>query len=136
MAHDRLHINDPHYENVVAGGGLFVSYDKVSEASALVRLQLHLRNERSAAFAGMAEFELVRPDGTTATTINRKIAVKAGRTATVRSSVVLEKPMLWSPELPQLYNLFVRIRDAKGNVIDGYRRRIGVRSVEFKGKDG
>lgn len=136
VAHDRMHITDPNYENVVAGGGLFVSYDKVSDASALVRLQLHLRNERSAAFAGMAEFELVCPDGTKAATINRKIAVKAGRTATVRSSVVLEKPMLWSPELPQLYNLFVRIRDAKGNVIDGYRRRIGVRSVEFKGKDG
>ena len=44
--------------------------------------------------------------------------------------------MLWSPETPTLYNLIVRIRDREGNVVDGYRRRIGIRSVEFKGRDG
>lgn len=44
--------------------------------------------------------------------------------------------MLWSPENPALYNLIVRIRDEKGNPIDGYRRRIGIRSIEFKGEDG
>jgi hypothetical protein len=35
-----------------------------------------------------------------------------------------------------LYNLLVRVLDKEGNVIDGYRRRIGIRSIEFKGKDG
>ena len=136
VTHDRMHITDPNYEDVVAGGGLFVSYNNVSEASAQVRLRLHLRNERSAAFAGVAEFQLVSPDGATVASVNRKFAVKASRTATLNESVVLRQPMLWSPELPQLYNLFVRIRDAEGNVVDGYRSRIGVRSVEFKGKDG
>ena len=43
---------------------------------------------------------------------------------------------MWSPETPTLYNLIVRIRDHEGKVVDGYRRRIGIRSVEFKGKDG
>ena len=49
---------------------------------------------------------------------------------------MLKSPLLWSPETPTLYNLIVRIRDNEGNVVDGYRRRIGIRSVEFKGKDG
>lgn len=48
----------------------------------------------------------------------------------------MKSPLLWSPETPTLYNLIVRIRDNEGNVVDGYRRRIGIRSVEFKGKDG
>ena len=26
--------------------------------------------------------------------------------------------------------------DKNGNVVDGYRRRVGIRSIEFKGKDG
>lgn len=30
----------------------------------------------------------------------------------------------------------MRVLDKEGNVIDGYRRRIGIRSIEFKGKDG
>lgn len=136
VAHDRMHITDPNYENIVAGGGLFVSYGNVSEESAQVRLRLHLRNERSTAFAGVAEFELVTPEGTSVLTVKRKFAARAGHALTLNESVVLKQPELWSPEQPQLYNLFVRIRDAKGNVVDGYRRRIGVRSVEFKGKDG
>ena len=48
----------------------------------------------------------------------------------------LQTPQLWSPEHPNLYNLIVRIRNQKGDVVDGYRRRIGIRSIEFKGKDG
>lgn len=48
----------------------------------------------------------------------------------------VKQPMLWTPSTPTLYNLLVRVLDKEGNVIDGYRRRIGIRSIEFKGKDG
>ena len=136
VAHDRLHITDPNFEQVVAGGGLFVSYDRVSSESAQVNLRLHVRNERKQAFSGMAEFEFLRPDGTQAAIINRTFSAKAGRAVTVEEQIVLKSPCLWSPEQPQLYQLMVRLRDKEGRVVDGYRRRIGVRSVEFKGQDG
>lgn len=136
VAHDRLHITDPNFEQVVAGGGLFVSYDRVSSESAQVNLRLHVRNERKQAFSGVAEFELLRPDGSQAALINRTFSAKAGRAVTVDEQVVLKSPCLWSPEQPQLYQLLVRLRDNEGRVVDGYRRRIGVRSVEFKGQDG
>ena len=45
VAHDRLHITDPNYENVVAGGGLAVWYDNVGESKADVNTRLHIRNE-------------------------------------------------------------------------------------------
>ena len=45
VAHNRVFITDPNFEDEVAGGGLFVSYDAVSEASADVRLRLQVRNE-------------------------------------------------------------------------------------------
>ena len=136
VAHDRMHITDPNYEDVVAGGGLFVSYDNVSDASALVRLKLHMRNERTQKFTGAAVFRLVKPDGTEVATIKRKFSAEIGSTAIADGNILLKKPMLWTPENPQLYNLFVSILDNKGRQIDAYRQRIGVRSVEFKGKDG
>ena len=46
------------------------------------------------------------------------------------------QPELWSPDSPHLYNLIVNVRDKEGQIIDGYRRRIGIRSMEFKGIDG
>ena len=136
VAHDFVHITDPNFEDEIAGGGLFVSYDNVSSLSAQVSLRLHIRNERKEAFAGTVEYELLQPDGKRAAFLRQRFAVSAGNAVNVDKSVILKKPLLWSPENPQLYNLYVRVRDRKGRVIDGYRRRLGVRSIEFRGKDG
>ena len=50
--------------------------------------------------------------------------------------MTVETPHLWSPDSPYLYKLHIYIKDKAGNTIDGYYRRIGIRSIEFKGKDG
>lgn len=136
IAHNPVFITDPNFENEVAGGGLFVAYDKVSDASAEVLLKAHVRNDSRKAFTGVVEYELQQPDGTQVAFLNDKVQVRPGKVITSKDKITVKNPMLWSPETPTLYNLIVRIRDREGNVVDGYRRRIGIRSVEFKGKDG
>ena len=120
IAHNNVFITDPNYENEVAGGGLFVAFGKVSDALAEVQLKIHVRNATKNPFSGRVEYMLLQPDGTEVARLSDKIQVKAG----------------WTPSTPTLYNLLVRVLDKEGNVIDGYRRRIGIRSIEFKGKDG
>lgn len=136
VAHNPVFITDPIYENKVADGGLFVAYDKVSEAAADVLLKLQVRNAKKKSFAGTIEYQLLQPDGKQVALLKDKIQVKAGKTTTSSDKLSIENPLLWSPESPTLYDLIVRIRDNKGNVVDGYRRRIGIRSFEFKGKEG
>lgn len=136
IAHNPVYITDPNFENETAGGGLFVAYDKVSDASADVLLQSHIRNSAPKAFSGVVEYELLQPDGKQVALLNNKLQIRAGKAVTSKNKIIVKEPMLWSPENPALYNLIVRIRDKEGNVIDGYRRRIGIRSIEFKGKDG
>lgn len=136
IAHNNVFITDPNYENVEAGGGLFVSYDKVSESSALVMLKLHIRNSAQQNFKGTAEFELQQPDGRRVAIQKEKVMVSANAAESFCNKMLLKNPMLWSPESPTLYNLYVRIKDQKGKVVDGYRKRIGIRSIEFKGVDG
>ena len=136
IAHNPVFITDPNFENEVAGGGLFVAYDKVSDASAEVLLKAHVRNDSRKAFTGVVEYELQQPDGTQVAFLNDEIQIRPGKAITSKDKLIVKNPMLWSPETPTLYNLIVRIRDREGNVVDGYRRRIGIRSVEFKGKDG
>ena len=136
IAHNPVFITDPNFENEVAGGGLFVAYDKVSDASAEVLLKAHVRNDSRKAFTGVVEYELQQPDGTQVAFLNDKVQVRPGKAVTSKDKITVKNPMLWSPETPTLYNLIERIRDREGNVVDGYRRRIGIRSVEFKGKDG
>ena len=136
VAHNNIFITDPNYENEIAGGGLFVAFDKISDASAEVLLKIQVRNETKKAFTGVVEYELQQPDGKQVAFLNDKIRIKAGKAVTSSDKLLVKDPLLWSPSSPALYNLLVRIRDEEGNVIDGYRRRIGIRSIEFKGKDG
>ena len=129
IAHNNVFITDPNYENEVAGGGLFVAFGKVSDALAEVQLKIHVRNATKNPFSGRVEYMLLQPDGTEVARLSDKIQVKAGRATTVSDRMPVKQPMLWTPSTPTLYNLLVR-------VLDGYRRRIGIRSIEFKGKDG
>lgn len=136
IAHNNVFITDPNYENEVAGGGLFVAFGKVSDALAEVQLKIHVRNATKNPFSGRVEYMLLQLDGTEVARLSDKIQVKAGRATTVSDRMPVKQPMLWTPSTPTLYNLLVRVLDKEGNVIDGYRRRIGIRSIEFKGKDG
>lgn len=136
IAHNPVFITDPNFEDEVAGGGLFVAYDKVSETSAEVLLKVHVRNDSRKDFTGMVEYELLQPDGRQAASMTNKIRVRAGKATASHDKILITDPALWSPENPVLYHLNIRISDRKGNVVDGYCRRIGIRSVEFKGKEG
>lgn len=136
IAHNNVFITDPNYENEVAGGGLFVAFGKVSDALAEVQLKIHVRNATKNPFSGQVEYMLLQPDGTEVARLSDKIQVKVGRATTVSDRMPVKQPMLWTPSTPTLYNLLVRVLDKEGNVIDGYRRRIGIHSIEFKGKDG
>ncbi len=136
ITHGDVFITDPNFENETAGGGLLVAYDNVSDAQADVILRAHVRNKSDRNFTGIVEYELIDTAGQTVALINDKINIRSGKAATSSDKITLRNPMLWRPDSPSLYNLVVRLRDNSGNIIDGYRRRIGIRSIEFKGKDG
>lgn len=136
IAHNHVYITDPNYENEVAGGGLFVSFGKVSEDYADVNLKIQLRNSSGKAFNGRIVYTLTQTDGKEIASTEKDIRIKKDGVLSVKNRLNAERPQLWSPSAPYLYNLLVRIFNDKGEVVDGYRRRIGIRSIEFKGKDG
>lgn len=136
IAHNRVFITDPNYEDEVAGGGLFVSYDKVSRQSALVNLDVHIRNTSGKFFSGKVSYELYDRDNRLVLSTEKRLSVGNEHAAKVASRMKVDCPHLWSPDSPYLYQLHVYVKDKAGSIVDGYRRRIGIRSVEFKGKDG
>ncbi|MBE6197578.1 MAG: glycoside hydrolase family 2 protein [Rikenellaceae bacterium] len=136
VAHNNVFITDPNHENVTAGGGLFVAFDKVSEDEADILLKSHIRNANTAPFKGVLSYEIQTAEGKTVATSKSRFAIKGGSAITLSRKCAVNKPELWTPDSPTLYNLYVRILDQRGNVVDGYRRRIGIRSIEFKGKEG
>ena len=136
VAHNDVFITNANYENEVAGGGLFVSYDKVSEAQATVNLKAHVRNASGKNCRVTVCFALKNPEGKMVKEAEKKLSLKNGKAAHTTASMVVEAPSLWSPESPYLYHLDILVKDASGRVIDGYRQRIGIRSIEFKKTEG
>lgn len=136
VAHNDVFITNANYEDEVAGGGLFVSFADVSEKSAVVNLKAHIRNRSARGERVSVSFELKDKQGNVIRQVEKKITVGKGKTAYAIGSVKVEEPHLWSPDDPYLYDLDIRVRNAQGQVVDGYRQRVGIRSIEFKQNNG
>lgn len=136
IAHDNVFITDPNYENVTAGGGLAINFSDVSEKSARADIKAHIRNDGKKTFSGKITYILTGPDGKELKKQSGRFTVRSGQTANVSVAFPVEKPSLWSPDDPSLYMLTARIEDSHGKTVDALRKRIGIRSVEFRGAEG
>lgn len=136
IAHNDVFITNANYENEVAGGGLFISYDRVSEESAIINLKAHIRNQSSKRQKITIEFQLKEKEGNTVLTTAKSLTVQWGKANYAVSSMKVDAPKLWSPETPYLYYLDILVKDASDQTIDGYRQRLGIRSIEFKQTEG
>ena len=136
IVHNNVFITDPNYENETAGGGLFVSFGHISQSQAEIRLNAHVRNSSNTYFSGKIEYQLFDKDNRRVCQASKAFSVSKGKARNTSLTIKVEKPELWEPDSPYLYQLHVLLKDKSGHVVDGYRRRIGIRSIEFKGKDG
>lgn len=136
ISHEKTYISDPNYANKVADGGLFVSFGKVSEAESEIFMKLHLIHEQKSSFKGEVIFELKDADNKSVSVVRERVSITDNSDKTVNGKVLVKKPQLWSPESPYLYKLVVTVKDKAGRTMDGYMQKIGIRSIEFKGKDG
>lgn len=136
VAHNDIFITNSNYENEVAGGGLFVSFNHVSDNFAEVNLKAHIRNNSLRSQKVNVTFDLKDKNNASIQKITKSINIGRGKAAYAKALMKLNHPHLWSPESPYLHNLDITITDKLGKVIDGYRQRVGIRSIEFKQLEG
>lgn len=123
-------ISDVITENRVAGGGIFVHYENISELRADVLIDTDLRNTSSHPRHVVVTQTLLDAQGKKVKEVSSKVSVPAGETAVARQKMVVSKPHLWSPETPYLYKVVTRIKEGK-ETLDGGMTKIGIRSFEF-----
>ena len=133
IAKNKVAITDVNEENKVAGGGLFVHYANISEKSAEVFVNTEVRNSDSKPRTITIEQALVPYAAKVSQ--RTKLKLQPGEAKTVTQRFLVKKPHLWSPETPYLYSITTRIKEGKQS-LDGGITKIGIRSFEFKGKDG
>ena len=131
IAKSKVAITDAVEEQQVAGGGIFVHYANISERSAEVYVNTAVRNSDDHSRTVTIE-QTLSPSGAT---VSKRVSLKAGEAKTIVQRFMVKKPRLWSPENPYLYQIATRIREDRQS-LDGGITRIGIRSFEFRGKDG
>jgi len=131
IAKSKVAITDAVEEQKVAGGGIFVHYENISEQQATVIVNTEVRNNDSKAHSITVENSIATLKGKK----SQRVKLQAGETRTIVQSFKVKKPKLWSPESPYLYSVNTQVKEGKKS-LDGGTTRIGIRSFEFKGKDG
>lgn len=127
-------ITDAIEANRIAGGGVFLHYDNISQKSADVFIDVDVESLRATASV-VVSATIKDAMGTVVKRLKRNVRLETGGHATANLATTLSKPHLWSPEDPYLYTVEVRVQQGK-QCLDGGTLRMGIRLAEFRGKDG
>ena len=141
IARQKVAITDALEENKVAGGGIFVHYDHITAKSADVYVDTEVRNTDTRTRTVTVVTSCPTLPATSSSpsgrlgAVSTKVTLRPGEARTVTQHFTVKNPQLWSPESPTLYNICTRVWEGKTS-LDGGITRIGIRSFEFRGKDG
>ena len=109
----------------ITENGVFVTTPEVSANKAKVQVEVSVQNEsqtdrNATVVVGSAQL---------------MVAVKAGESKTVTTTVFVNNPRLWSPESPTLYEAKVELKE-NGTTIDRQTAKYGIRSFSFDAENG
>ncbi len=123
-----VHVTDEMLSATPAGGGVFVTYPKADQASALVRVKTEVSNSSAEAREVTLRHTLLR-QGKRAGDVVERIKLAAGERRHVELDLQVAQPALWSPKSPNLYQLQTTV-DSGGRQ-DKVNTRIGIRRLAF-----
>lgn len=128
-------ITDALEANKVAGGGVFVHFDQISEKKAQVFVDTEVKNSGTARRVVTVESTLTDASGKKVKQTSNRVMLNAGESVTVKQKMQVSNPHLWSPDSPYLYRVESRVTEGK-LALDGGVTRVGIRKAEFKDKAG
>ncbi|WP_366182434.1 glycoside hydrolase family 2 TIM barrel-domain containing protein [Flavobacterium ovatum] len=132
----KVYVTNPNAVDKIAGGGIFVHVEKVSKSQATVAIQVDIQNDSPRSEKINATLLLIDHANKVVSKSIQKLSVSKGNSTKIKTTINVENPKLWSPWSPTLYRLEVLLTDNNQQKLDGVATRIGLRTIEFKGKEG
>ena len=134
IGRSHLRITDPIERNQVAGGGVFLHYDNISEQSAdmFIDVEVETAEQRDISKKKVTLVANIKDaDGRLVKTLRQTKTVGTQKGFTLKHT--LRRPHLWSPEDPYLYSVELRVMYGS-ECVDGGMVRMGIRKTEFRGR--
>ena len=135
-----VHITHPILSGQCASGGVFVTYPKVNESLAEVRVQTEVENQSGEAQKmslrhSLFEWSKKFGKGKKVEVDKQEVELRSGERQELVQVMMVENPRLWYPETPNLYVLVTELLE-NGKVIDCEESRIGIRHLEMTREKG
>ncbi|MFD4659719.1 discoidin domain-containing protein [Kitasatospora sp. NPDC058444] len=128
---DPVHISDPLQEDLVAGGGVFVSYPKATAAKATAEVRTHVVNRTAATARTRLTTVLYDARGTAVAHATDTASIPGNGGNTFTQTLNVTRPNLWHPDSPHLYRLVSRVFvDARP--VDTVTTQTGIRRIDYK----
>ena len=131
---DPLHIGLPLY-SFLETAGPYAYATEISEKSALIGIEVPVRNERTAAAEVELQAEIFDSAGQAVLRLIEKKFVEAGANVEFKLSAKLANPKLWEPAYPHVYRVVSALR-VGGETIDTSVIPLGVRHVRWEAASG
>ena len=120
----------------VAQWGTFVT-NEVRPDAATVTISTEVQNESGAVKVSRVTSTIFDAAGKQAGTIHSApSAVPAWGSRTFKHPIILEKPVLWSPDAPNMYLLVTEVESEDGAKQDRYETPFGIRTIRFDKDQG
>lgn len=130
---NKLFISDALEADKIAGGGLFITYPKVSNEKAEVSVKTHIVNRAKTNNKIVLKTSIRDKNGIEVAKASSKAFI-SGDKEFLQSLVVL-KPKLWHPDHPYLYQVVSQIYDGV-KLSDEKISNVGIRTISFKSPTG
>ena len=133
---DKLQISNSILADRIAGGGIYVSFNEVSEQSATVMVQTDIQNFGLKDEKAKVKLALLDDSGREVSSAEApEQEVGAGKYTLYSQKFLVDKPHLWSPDNPYLYTLTVKVLKHNEET-DIESIKIGIRSFSFSSSGG
>lgn len=130
-----VHVTNSVLENIVAGGGIFVTYSDVNETSAMVNVKTHLKNITDCNRELQIVQSIIDESNEVVANSVSEVSLSADSSEHFNQQIQVLNPKLWSPVTPNVYYLKTVIMD-ENSVIDTIETLIGIRTFAFTTDEG
>jgi len=110
--------------------GTFITTPSVSEEATSVSIKTTLKNDHNVSKSVTIVSKIVDNKGIIVGSKTTSGVLEPFSQTEIDQTGLIEKPLLWTPETPNLYKVLTEVAE-NGNIVDTYETTFGVRTVEI-----
>jgi beta-galactosidase len=128
---NKVYISNAVQAGRVAGGGIMIHDEQVSEKEATLVVKTDINNDFDQQKNAQVKVTLIDKSGKIVSSLSKEQVIQANTFGSFTQNIKVNNPKLWSPEHPDLYRIQVRVIQ-NGKAVDEQIFKTGIKTSKFE----